>query len=308
MTVLTFQIEYHTTWGQQVCICGSIPELGQFNEANALVLSNDGNRWFTEIDITGYKDIQYYYIIRQGDGVIRREWGSPRKLHIPEDKKRFIIHDLWKNRPFHSYLYSSVFTKSIFRHNKTIVPAEYYSGSVLLNVICPYVKKDQKLCISGECEELGSWYPSKAKELDCIDNGEWQIILDADKLPRQTHYKFLIIDKNSGETVYWETKEDLKGFYELLDFSNYLEELIENKKISKGFVYSLLEIWNSSFGYGKILSNKVRREKKCYVPYLKYQLARNVRDRKVREDLDKKILKNFPWIKIPVSWVSLRAR
>ena len=111
-----------------------------------------------------------------------------------------------------------------------------------------------------------------------------------------------------GETVYWETKEDLKGFYELLDFSNYLEELIENKKISKGFVYSLLEIWNSSFGYGKILSNKVRREKKCYVPYLKYQLARNVRDRKVREDLDKKILKNFPWIKIPVSWVSLRAR
>lgn len=204
MTVLTFQIEYHTTWGQQVCICGSIPELGQFDEANALVLSNDGNRWFTEIDITGYKDIQYYYIIRQGDGVIRREWGSPRKLHIPEDKKRFIIHDLWKNRSFHSYLYSSVFTKSIFRHNKTIVPAEYYSGSVLLNVICPYVKKDQKLCISGECEELGSWYPSKAKELDCIDNGEWQIILDADKLPRQTHYKFLIIDKNSGETVYWE--------------------------------------------------------------------------------------------------------
>jgi CRISPR-associated protein Csm1 len=111
-----------------------------------------------------------------------------------------------------------------------------------------------------------------------------------------------------GETVYWETKEDLKGFYELLDFSNYLEGLIENKKISKGFVYSLLEIWNSSFGYGKILSNKVRREKKCYVPYLKYQLARNVRDRNVREDLDKKILKSFPWIKIPVSWVSLRAR
>ncbi|MDD4777848.1 MAG: 4-alpha-glucanotransferase [Fermentimonas sp.] len=204
MTVLTFQIEYHTTWGQQVCICGSLPELGRFDESNALVLSNDGNRWFTEIDITEKKDIQYYYFIRQGSGIIRREWGNPRKIQIPKEKKHFLINDLWKDRPFHSYLYSSVFTKSVFLHNKTITPAEYYSSSVLLNVICPYVKKDQKLCISGDCEELGSWEPSKAKNLDYIDDGEWQIILDADKLPKQTHYKFLITDKNSGETVHWE--------------------------------------------------------------------------------------------------------
>jgi len=111
-----------------------------------------------------------------------------------------------------------------------------------------------------------------------------------------------------GETVYWESREDLKGFYELLDFSTDLEKHIDNKEISKSFVYSLLEMWNSTFGYDRELNEKIRREKKAYVPYLKYQLARNVRDRKVREDLDKKILKNFPWIKIPVSWVSLRTR
>jgi CRISPR-associated protein Csm1 len=111
-----------------------------------------------------------------------------------------------------------------------------------------------------------------------------------------------------GETVFWDTKEDLKGFYDLLDFSTDLEKFIENKQISKGFVYSLLEMWNSNFGYDKRLNNKVRREKKCYVPYLKYQLARNVRDENLRNDLDKRIQKNFPWIKIPVSWVSLRTR
>lgn len=111
-----------------------------------------------------------------------------------------------------------------------------------------------------------------------------------------------------GETVYLESREDLKGFYELLDFSIYLEKRIENKQISKSFVYSLLEMWNSNFGYDKELNEKTRREKKAYVPHLKYQLARNVRDKDVREDLDKKVLKNFPWIKIPVSWVSLRTR
>lgn len=204
MTVLTFQTEYHTTWGQQVCLCGSIPELGQFDEANALVLSNEGNRWFAEVNITDAKDIQYYYFIRQGAGVIRREWGIPRKLYLSKDKKRFIIQDLWKNRPYHSYLYSSVFTESVFWHDKTSLPTEYFSNSVLLNVICPYVNKNQILCISGDCEELGNWDTNKAKKLDYIDYGEWQIVLNASKLPQQTHYKFLIVDKITGETVHWE--------------------------------------------------------------------------------------------------------
>jgi len=52
-------------------------------------------------------------------------------------------------------------------------------------------------------------------------------------------------------------------------------------------------MWDSNFGYDKILNNKVRREKKCYVPYLKYQLARNVRDKNLREDLDRRVQKNF---------------
>lgn len=204
MAVLTFQIDYHTNWGQQVCLCGSIPEMGQFDETNALVLSNEGNRWFAELNVTETKEIQYYYFIRQGTGVIRREWGRPRKLHIIKNKEKFIIQDLWKSKPYHSYLYSSVFTESVFKHEKTTLPTKYYKHSVLLNVICPYVGKDQKLYISGECEELGRWDLSKAKKLDCIDDGEWQIILDAKKLPEQTHYKFVIMDDITGENVHWE--------------------------------------------------------------------------------------------------------
>ena len=114
-----------------------------------------------------------------------------------------------------------------------------------------------------------------------------------------------------GETVYWESREDLKGFYDLLTFSTNLEKYVENKLISKNFVYSLLEMWNSNFGFDKKLNEKIRREKKAYVPYLKYQLARNVRNKVAREDLDnldREVQKNFPWIKIPVSWVSLRTR
>jgi CRISPR-associated protein Csm1 len=59
------------------------------------------------------------------------------------------------------------------------------------------------------------------------------------------------------------------------------------------------------------LSDEVRKEKKKYVPLLKYKLARTVKDDTIRADLNKKLVVNpgyMPWIKIPVSWVSMRTR
>ena len=50
-----------------------------------------------------------------------------------------------------------------------------------------------------------------------------------------------------------------------------------------------------------------RLTNKSYIPIFKYKL-RLIKDKQVREDLDKKGLKFMPWIKIPVSWVSLRMR
>ncbi len=115
MVLLTFQIDYHTTWGgQSVCLCGSIPELGNYNETDAVVLSNDGDRWYTEINVSETAELQYYYFIRQGNSTIRREWGSNRRLNVIEKIKEYLVQDLWKNRPYHTYLYSSAFTESIF--------------------------------------------------------------------------------------------------------------------------------------------------------------------------------------------------
>jgi len=114
MALLRFHLNYHTTWGQLVCLCGSVPELGQLDESNALVLSNEGDDWFTEVNVSATADIHYYYFIRQGMNTVRREWGTNRKLHIIKGKKKFLIQDLWKSKPYHAYLYSSVFTESIF--------------------------------------------------------------------------------------------------------------------------------------------------------------------------------------------------
>lgn len=205
MSLLTFQLNYHTAWGQQVCLCGSIPELGSFDEDKAVVLSNNGDVWFAELNVWHHttSPIEYYYFIREGYTNVCREWGRNRKLYIAGEQE-FLVQDLWKNQPYHTYLYSSVFTESIFVHEKKPFEAAYYSQSILLNVVCPYVERTQLLVISGESSILGNWDLQHALPLSYVDDGEWQVLLDADDFPDETSYKFVIVDKDSREAIHWE--------------------------------------------------------------------------------------------------------
>lgn len=119
-----------------------------------------------------------------------------------------------------------------------------------------------------------------------------------------------------NEILSWKSNGLQKGFYDLLDFAEELESYAENKKVSMGIVYSLLKIWESR---SKVKSIEINNEKdwhndvneriskRAYVPMLKYKL-RLISDRTLRNELDKKTMKFMPWIKVPVSWVSLRLR
>ena len=51
----------------------------------------------------------------------------------------------------------------------------------------------------------------------------------------------------------------------------------------------------------------LRKQTKKFVPVFKYRL-RLIKNPSVRDDLDGKIIGYMPWIRIPVSWVSLRTR
>lgn len=118
-----------------------------------------------------------------------------------------------------------------------------------------------------------------------------------------------------NETVRWDSFEPIKGFNALIVFAIYLEQLVEGGTLSKSFVYSLLYLWRDTFGDEKELTDKIKLERKRYVPHYRYMLARgikgNIKDEQVnrlRDDLAKNGVKYMPWIKIPVSWVSFRTR
>lgn len=203
MAIISFQIDYHTAWGEQVCLCESIPELGEMDESKALPLTNEGNLWFAEVTIPQSRELRYYYFIRERENTVRREWGTPRTLRVTASKD-YVVRDLWKNRPYHAYLYSSAFTDTFFAHTKEGLPERYHAQSVLLNVVCPYVSSEQTLVVSGDCEELGQWNLRRAKPMRCLEDGVWQLLLNAKKLPKRSSYKFVIVDKATREAVHWE--------------------------------------------------------------------------------------------------------
>ena len=133
----------------------------------------------------------------------------------------------------------------------------------------------------------------------------------------------LEVSKKSGkdkitifnEILSWESNGQIKGYDDLLEYSYKLEEYYYEHKISKSLIYSFLKIWQSKYNYSSnVISeeswkkdNSYKINNKSFVPYIKYKI-RLITDNKVREDIDKEIIKYMPWIKIPVSWVSYRTR
>ena len=210
MTIIKFNIEYKTQWGEELCITGSIPQLGDLNRDDALVLTTyNGVAWFGEIQLarTTEHPIEYYYFVRKNGQMVRRE-ESPCRLVMLSGNSEFIINDYWKEEIVHTYLYTSVFTKSVFRQPlKSITPPKF-SHSILLNVICPFANKNEHLVICGQDDALGNWDLKKAVPLLSVRYGEWQVELNAADFASDVYYKFAIVDKYNPNKAHWEEGED----------------------------------------------------------------------------------------------------
>lgn len=210
MTTIKFNIDYQTQWGEELCISGSLPELGDFNQADALVLSTyNGATWIGEVKIKTIEKqpIEYFYFVRKNGYELRRE-EKPHRLLMVKENVDVNVKDYWKEKLFHYYLYSSVFTECIFKHTHKPFDTPKYGKSIILNVICPYARKNEQVVICGEGDLLGNWDLKKALPLTSVRNGEWQIELNATKLTSDLSYKFAIINNSDLSLAHWEERDN----------------------------------------------------------------------------------------------------
>lgn len=86
MTV-SFNIEYRTSWGEEVRIAGLLPE-------SIPMHTTDGIYWTADVELEVPKEgmtINYSYQIEQNQIIIRKEWDSfPRRLFLSGNSKRSI--------------------------------------------------------------------------------------------------------------------------------------------------------------------------------------------------------------------------
>ena len=109
---VTFNINFHTVWGQKLCVVGSIPELGSWEPALAKEMnySGDGN-WKLELDLPpDIKDIEYRYFLSVNDKQIFEEWEKNHRIVLDGQSDSYILYDYWQIRPDNLAFYSSAFT------------------------------------------------------------------------------------------------------------------------------------------------------------------------------------------------------
>lgn len=200
-------VDYFASWGQALFVSGSAPELGNWDENKAIEMKNvSPSLWSLEMEIKDAAELEYHYFAKGKDNVEAREWGNPHFIKLDADKQ-FELQDIWKAVPEQKYFCTSGFCNSFFAHEQK-TKIRYTKQTILLNVSCPYVKKNQSIILCGSSKVLGNWSVENALQLIPVKGGDWQIAINAAQIKTSQEYKLAIYDEVSQTIVHWEEGEN----------------------------------------------------------------------------------------------------
>jgi 4-alpha-glucanotransferase len=204
-----FHIHYFTHPGQVVMISGNTPELGDFDEKRALEMTplNDGH-WELILNLNVETDmLQYRYFIRKEGVTERREFGQPHRICTKCNLKDCALVDCWQEEPRMGFLYTSAYTESLLAVKQEPEHIQYEPGHIIIKVHAPFVRKNQCVGISGDNALFGAWKAEKALRMYPEQFPVWAVSIDANILPLSSCYKFVLMDKETGNVLHYEWGE-----------------------------------------------------------------------------------------------------
>lgn len=207
--ILQIELEYKTNWGEEIRVCGSIPELGEGNPAHSIpLLTQDGVRWSLQIEVQfpSGTSIEYSYYLFRGKEIQRREWNLfPRRIQLRNNKNHaYHSYDAWRNMPADHLFYSSAFTQSLMDRTPSFPLTRTYGKSLVIKTFAPRVMNGFSLGILGDHPALGGWNPEKVLLMSDAAFPEWNIELDASRLCYPFEYKFVLYNLNQRRITAWE--------------------------------------------------------------------------------------------------------
>ena len=207
---ITFNIDYHTNWGESVYIMGDIPALGGGDPKKAVRMTVEGDTaWSATVETPATtEDFGYSYVVISEDGRVKREWGAPHTFARGGKSHTYQLYDRWQDQPWDKPYYASAFTDCICRREKRqarVLPKNNY---ITLSVSAPMVAPGWHVAVSGSSASLGHWNPAKALRMSDSAFPVWTVDIPADDITPDTEFKFLMVDTATGEVVGWEGGEN----------------------------------------------------------------------------------------------------
>lgn len=217
---VTFRINYHTQWGEQLFLSGSEVSLGNWDERKAFPMYYNGEgEWEAVINISEGLSFEYKYFIQKDKNWISWEGGNNRIFSETSDEIE--IRDNWHPQiDRNSALYSKVFSEVLMSHS---VNAKANSTRafkrIQFNLRAPRVPKGKSIGIIGNSEVLGNW---KAPQLMLpLANSIWNCNINMTKVTFPLEYKYVIVDDKTGKIDYWEEGNERNIFFLNSDSNKY---------------------------------------------------------------------------------------
>ena len=189
---LFVKIEYWTNCGEQVFFC-----LGD----NLVPLAYSGDGIWSGYILSYRSGEEYTYRIMKNGHCVRKEWRG-HSVTVPAfcTSKTINVYDRWNDLPANAPLYSSAFTKAIFRRKGNTGSRLSEGNNIIFRTACPDIRPDEILAITGNTPELGNW--ERPVPMSDLEFPFWTAGITAD---RQFEYKYVIVRKDDGTvTDTWE--------------------------------------------------------------------------------------------------------
>lgn len=207
---LRFHINYHTDWGQSLYIYGSIPQLGGNDPHLAVEMEMIGqDLWGLDIDLPeDTPDFEYRFVVKAPEREWRFEWGRPHLFRKGAGVSLYNIFDSWIGEPAEKPYYSTAFVDGILSRKEKEMPLYTSPGTINFRIEAPMVAPDEVLAVSGEGAALGDWNPANAIRMNDARYPLWECNVPLQGVHMPFEYKFLIVNKETGEVRVWEETDN----------------------------------------------------------------------------------------------------
>lgn len=188
------EVNYRAPEGEALYLVGS--------RARQMVLRGE-DLW--RVELTARDSFDYHFELRRGTKTLISECGAEHRAEYVSGVDTYYIKDFWRGERVSKPLNSSLFTKAVFRRDSPEA-IEIEAEQTILECRAESIRSGEVLAVVGASAELGAWDAQRARVMSDSEFPLWRVALP--RVVAHTEYKYVILEKESGEVVSWEMGEN----------------------------------------------------------------------------------------------------